>query len=165
MNLDQFIDAGKAAALRGQIAAVPEGLVLVVGTGAANLHAGDVLIVADMPRWEGQNRQRRNEVSNLGVKNNELKASLQYKRSFFIDWRVGDRWKKPLLDKMDFLLDTTDADAPKLCARRSYPPRLRGLYEATFSRHALLRSRPLGRAVDEATLRLGPDDFQLRLVL
>jgi hypothetical protein len=50
-----------------------------------------MLVYADMPRWEIQMRFRRNEISNLGVENRTLDASLQYKRGYFVDWRVADR--------------------------------------------------------------------------
>lgn len=113
LELEEFFDAEKVAAAREQVRQA-SGRVLIVGVGAATVDRGDVLVYADMPRWEGQNRQRRNEVNNLGVENRALKASLQYKRSFFVDWRVCDRWKKPLLNAAHFFLDTTSPDNPKL---------------------------------------------------
>ena len=67
-----------------------------------------------MPRWEGQLRFRRNEVSNLGVENKSLEASLQYKRAYFVDWRVCDRLKKTLIKKWDYVLDTTSPQQPKM---------------------------------------------------
>ena len=42
----------------------------------------DLLVYADLPRWEAQGRQRRGEISNLGVDNQGLKPSLHYKRAF-----------------------------------------------------------------------------------
>ncbi len=113
LRLDAFLDAGKAAALR-ELAGTLTGLVVVFGTGAALCSDSDTLIYADMPRWEGQRRQRRGEVGNLGVANRGLKASLQYKRSYFVDWRVCDRLKCDTLARWDFLLDTTVPDDPKL---------------------------------------------------
>ncbi len=115
LTLPQFFDDAKLASLRQRVAQA-QGLVLVVGCGAAMIHDGDVLCYADMPRWEAQQRQRRDEISNLGVENRTLKASLQYKRSFFVDWRVCDRWKQPLLERMDFALDTTRPAEPRLAA-------------------------------------------------
>jgi mannose-6-phosphate isomerase class I len=114
LELGAFLDSAKAAALSSAIHST-EDLVLLVGPGASLLEPeADLLVYADMPRWEGQLRQRRNEVSNLGVANQTLKASLQYKRSFFIDWRVCDRLKRRTMERWDFLLDTTDHQAPKL---------------------------------------------------
>lgn len=114
LQMQDFLDREKVKSVRHAIQQ-SQGLVLVIGAGAALVaEESDLLIYADMPRWEGQLRQRRNEVSNLGVENKELKASLQYKRSFFIDWRVCDRLKKKTMKSWDFLLDTTHHNEPKL---------------------------------------------------
>jgi hypothetical protein len=67
-----------------------------------------------MPRWEIQQRFRKNKISNLGACNKELQASLQYKRAFFVDWRVCDRMKKQLMNRWDFVLDTTIPGQPKM---------------------------------------------------
>jgi len=92
-----------------------DGPVYIYGPGATLLCENPGLVVYfDMPRWEGQLRQRRNEVNNLGVNNMELKASLQYKRSFFVDWRVCDRHKKTLMGHWDLVVDTIDTDQPKM---------------------------------------------------
>lgn len=117
LELEDFLDPDRSAALRARIAAL-EGAgqtVLVVGPAAALLVPADALLVyADMPRWEGQLRQRRNEVPNLGVPNHELRGSLKYKRSFFVDWRVCDRLKQRTMAHWDFLLDTTVPSTPRL---------------------------------------------------
>ena len=114
LELPQFFDLGRVADVRRQIEQVASGLVLVVGCGARLIAEGDVLVYADLARWEAQNRFRRNETSNLGVENRTLSASLQYKRAFFVDWRVGDRWKRPLISRWDFVLDTNNRSEPKL---------------------------------------------------
>jgi mannose-6-phosphate isomerase len=41
----------------------------MAGCGARLLAEGDILVYADLPRWEAQNRFRRNESDNLGVEN------------------------------------------------------------------------------------------------
>jgi mannose-6-phosphate isomerase class I len=89
--------------------------VIIYGCGASLLYPEpDLLIYADMARWEIQQRFRRNEVSNLGVYNKGLKASLQYKRAFFVDWRVCDRLKTQLMNRCDFILDTNVQHLPKM---------------------------------------------------
>jgi len=130
LNLTDFLDSAKAAAFTAALPAQSAtGIVLVVGPAASLLapHA-DLLVFADMPRWEGQLRQRRATVDNLGVRNRGDKASLQYKRSFFIDWRVADRLKQATMTKWDFLLDTTVATAPHLITGAAH---LAGLAAAT----------------------------------
>jgi hypothetical protein len=90
-------------------------LVVIVGPGAALVVPNpDILVYADMPRWEGQLRQRRGEVDNLCAANRGSKASLQYKRSFFVDWRVADRHKQATMARWDYLLDTTTSADPRL---------------------------------------------------
>ena len=112
--LSQFFDLEKVTHLRSRVAGLKDGLVLVVGVGARLIAEGDILVYADLARWEAQNRFRRHETGNLGVENRQLPAHLLYKRAFFVDWRVADRWKRPLIAQWDFVLDTNNPVEPKL---------------------------------------------------
>lgn len=111
--LEDFFDPARREDMQRQSSSAT-GLVLVVGVGATLCCSADLVVFCDLPRWEAQLRQRRNEISNLGVENSSLKASLQYKRSFFVDWRVCDKHKRRTLPEWDFLLDTTHTDLPVL---------------------------------------------------
>lgn len=114
LNLPEFFDGELVRQAKEKVANAM-GSVLVVGVGAGLVcEEPDVLVYADLARWEAQLRFRRNEADNLGTRNRELKWSLQYKRAFFVDWRVADRWKRPLIGKWDFVLDTHEAGHPKL---------------------------------------------------
>ncbi len=114
LTLPQFFDDQEIGRLRAQVEAIAAGLVLVVGCGASLIAKPDIFVYADLARWEAQLRFRRNEASNLGVENHTLAASLQYKRAFFVDWRVCDRWKRLLIANWDFVLDTNNPREPKL---------------------------------------------------
>lgn len=114
LTLPQFFNPAKIEALRAKVQSVSSGLILVVGCGARLIAKGDLLVYADLARWEAQLRFRRNTSTNLGVLNHRLSAGLQYKRAFFVDWRVCDRWKRPLIAKWDFVLDTNTPSAPVL---------------------------------------------------
>lgn len=114
LRMTDFMDPEKIDRLAAEIEAADEGLVVVLGCGASLIHPGDVLVYADLARWEAQLRMRRNEISNLGVANNELKWSLQYKRAYFTDWRVCDRLKRELMGRWDFVLDTNTPNEPRL---------------------------------------------------
>lgn len=95
---------------------------VVIGPGAALLTEGlhrDVLAYADMPRWEIQQRQRRHEVCALGVDNSSEAPSKQYKRGYFLDWIVCDKVKKEYFERIDYWLDTTMADRPKMMEGRT----------------------------------------------
>jgi mannose-6-phosphate isomerase class I len=113
--LEDFFDPELLAEARESSANKKQGLTLIVGTGAALVSPNaDVVIYADLARWEIQRRQRRGEIGNLGANNLSESPSLKYKRAFFIDWRAADRLKKKLLPRIDFLLDTNDASVPKM---------------------------------------------------
>jgi len=129
LNLIEFFDSGRLENAKHGISKVSSGLVLVIGCGATLITKGDILVYADLTRWEAQLRFRRNEASNLGAENHQLAAHLQYKRAFFVDWRVADRLKRPLINRWDFVLDT-NTSVPKLAEGEAVR---RGL------RHALTR--------------------------
>jgi mannose-6-phosphate isomerase class I len=114
ITLQPFFDDAKLDLACEKVTNWQRGLLLVVGVGAALAASEpDVLVYADMARWEIQGRQRRDEIANLGADNFKESPSLKYKRAFFVDWRAADRLKKTLLPKIDFFLDT-NSPTPKL---------------------------------------------------
>lgn len=114
LNIEQFFDPKKLAAMQSRIRE-SEGITVVYGTGASVV-AGtwDLLVYADMARWEIQMRMRRHEVANLGANNHSLEFSRMYKRAYFVDWRVADRLKRQLMERWDFVLDTNLRSKPKM---------------------------------------------------
>lgn len=114
LRYPDFLDESRMEACRKEIDEA-KGLVIVWGPAAAELVSNpDVLVYADMARWEIQQRFRRHEIDGLGVKNREEAASLHYKRGYFVDWIVCDELKKQLLPKADYWLDTHIAGMPKM---------------------------------------------------
>jgi hypothetical protein len=57
---------------------------------------------------------QRNKISNLGTENKEDDFAYQYKRAFFVDWRVCDKHKKGVFSSCDYFLDTTIPGEPKM---------------------------------------------------
>lgn len=114
LSLPQFYDQQSLAVLRSRAQGISEGLVLIVGCGASLVAPSDVLVYADLARWEAQLRFRRQETGNFAADNVGLAAGLKYKRAFFVDWRVADRWKAPLLACAGYFLDTHVPAVPKL---------------------------------------------------
>lgn len=114
-TMESFFDKDKVRSIRQSVREQPKRPVVICGIGAAYLYPdADILLYADMSRWEIQQRFRRNEISNIGVENRDERTSLQYKRAFFVDWRVCDRFKKSLMKKWDYVIDTHGASAPKM---------------------------------------------------
>ena len=113
-QLGEFFDPARLDALQTQVSHCSEGLIVIYGPGAALVHPGDVLVYADLPRWEIQQRMRSGEIGNWGAENQHEDMLRRYKRAFFVEWRVFDRHKTPLLRRADFLLDTTQAHQPAM---------------------------------------------------
>ncbi|MDT3541386.1 class I mannose-6-phosphate isomerase [Cronobacter sakazakii] len=131
-QLTDFFDEAKLTALRERVDAISTGLVIVYGSGAALVHDGDILIYADMPRWEIQQRMRRGELGNWGADNQHEDMLRRYKRAYFIEWRVFDRHKTPLLKRADFLLDTTLANQPAIVSGYAFRAGLEQLTTRPF---------------------------------
>ncbi|TAL17801.1 MAG: mannose-6-phosphate isomerase [Frankiales bacterium] len=108
-----FFDPAALAALQASVAGCT-GRVVVVGTGASLVCDGDLLVYADLARWEIQQRQRSGELGNLAADNAGERPSLLYKRGFFLDWRAADRLKASLLPAVDHFLDTATGSRPLL---------------------------------------------------
>src|SRR5260221_5356706 len=114
LELADFFDRDKRRVMRRAMDQAT-GVIYVYGPGAALIaEQWDLLVYLDMPRWEAQLRFRRNETANLGLTNKTLKASLQYKQAFFVDWRVADKHKKTVMNKWDFVVDSTKTGLPKV---------------------------------------------------
>lgn len=103
-RLEEFFPAGGLEAARERIAAAQSGIVLVYGVGASLICRGDVLIYADITRWEIQLRYRRG-MPNWRTGRKGIPLREKYKRGYFAEWRWADRLKKKLLPEMDFYLD------------------------------------------------------------
>lgn len=115
-DIDIYFDPDRTEAVRSAIREA-SGLIIVYGTGAAYLcQEHDLLVYADMARWEIQRRMRAGQVRNIGADNCNERASLKYKRAFFVDWRICDRFKRQLFPKMDLVLDTNQSHTPKMIA-------------------------------------------------
>ncbi len=102
--LEDYFDQEKLETAIEQVEAA-EGLVVICGTGASLIHEGDVLVYCDMARWEIQLRYRAG-MSNWNTSNPDAPILSKYKRGFFIEWRIADKLKKKLMDRIDFVLDT-----------------------------------------------------------
>jgi mannose-6-phosphate isomerase class I len=115
LTIEKYFDENKLEMLRSQAEGIKDGVLIMYGEGASFVaQQYDMLVYLDMARWEIQLRMRRNEISNLGVYNNETEFSLQYKQAYFVDWRVLDKHKVKLMDRCDFVVDTNKAGSPKM---------------------------------------------------
>ncbi|MBZ0256004.1 class I mannose-6-phosphate isomerase [bacterium] len=133
LTYEDFLHPQKKSEIQKQILSIESGNVLVIGPAASLLAAPDILVYADLPRWEAQLRFRRNESDNLGCTNRGEAASLQYKQAFFVDWRVADRLKQQQFEQWDYWLDTVVSDSPKMVSGDAIREALRRTVERPFS--------------------------------
>lgn len=129
LSLSDYFDTEKLRSVREKIN-LTKNKVIVFGYGAQHVVSGDINIYADMPRWEIQQRMRRNEVTGLGVNNKSEAFSLQYKRGLFNDWKVLDKHKKSIYNAVDYWLDTVEQENPKLIDKDTF---FKGMDKATHS--------------------------------
>ena len=134
LTMDDLMDPVKLAGATQQAENSGTELVLIFGYGAALVQERpDILIYADMARWEIQQRMRGNMVSNLGINNIDEHPELKYKRGFFVDWRICDRLKKETMHRWDYVLDTNDRNLPKMATGEAVREGLRQSASQPFS--------------------------------
>lgn len=120
-TISDFLSAERLYRLRAQVRKHASGLMIVVGTGATKIAEDwDVLVYADLARWEIQRRQRAHEIGNLGLENSFATPQELYKRAYFIDWRVADRIRHEIFEKIDFYLDTNIPHHPRMVTGELY---------------------------------------------
>jgi len=134
LDMADFLDKEKRDQLEKQVVEASGEPVVVYGHGAALIAPdANIFVYADMARWEIQKRMRKNLVNNLGISNKEEPFELQYKRGFFVDWRVCDRLKKKTMQKWDYVLDTNIADQPKMITAEAFKAGLEEAVSRPFS--------------------------------
>ena len=109
-ELADFQDPDKKVAVTAEIEAA-DGLTVVCGFGASELCEPDLIVCADMARWEIQKRFRRGAPNYL-TENGDVDVLLKFKQGYFLEWRLADRIKRRILDKFDYYLDTNRPGDP-----------------------------------------------------
>lgn len=111
-TIDQFVDERRLDAARARIEEA-RGLVVLYGFGATRMAEPDLLVYADLTRWEIQLRQRRGACNWMADNGNEDQLR-KFKRGYFFEWRMADREKRHLFDRWDYLLDTNRPGKPAM---------------------------------------------------
>ena len=98
-NYEDFILDEKLKQVRDKIENT-DGLVLLIGSAADIIAQADVYIYADLARYEILNRYRGNELTNWKSNGLETDYLLKYKRGYFFEWRMADRYKTKRFNKL-----------------------------------------------------------------
>ena len=134
IRLEEYWSGPLQTSPRGGLKTLPLGgdegglPIVIVGTGAALFSpprgsGRGAVAYADMARWEIQQRFRRHEVKALVIDNHEDSPSVQYKRGYFNDWNIIDRYKDELMQsgRIQFWIDSNRRDEPKMIPMQSLP--------------------------------------------
>jgi mannose-6-phosphate isomerase class I len=144
-NIADFFSPERLTAARAQVRAHSQGLLIVLGTGATEIaEQWDVLIYADLARWEIQRRQREHLIGNLGADNADATARELYKRALFVDWRAADRVRSDIFEKIEYVLDTNVPDATRMISGELYRLGLKKTCERPFRVVPFFDSGPWG---------------------
>jgi mannose-6-phosphate isomerase class I len=109
-DLREFYDVDRLASIADRVLDSNTPAVLI-GWGAALVPIRrSTLVLADLARWEIQQRQRCG-APNWRCDNGGEDNLRKFKRGFFVEWRVADRHKRELFGPMDFVLDTNSSVA------------------------------------------------------
>lgn len=119
LSIEEYFAADKLAEAKNKIES-QHGITIIFGYGASIVTHEGLIIYADMPRWEIQQRMRRKEVQGLGVNDGSDTISTQYKRGLFNDWKVLDKHKQTLYERANYWLDTTIRETPKLIDKKTF---------------------------------------------
>jgi hypothetical protein len=115
-RIDAYFDPAKLREMRALLDGA-RGRVLAIGTGASVIAPVPAFTISsNVGRWELQQRQRSHTIGNLGFRNKDATPGELYKTAFFLDWRVADRVRHEIYHTVDFFLDHTHEEVPKMLA-------------------------------------------------
>lgn len=136
-SLTDFLDSEKLQQVQTKIKQVTskEELVICLGVGASLISKPDILVYADLSRWEIQTRFKSGKFSNWHTNNAGEDVNRMLKRGYFFEWKVADKQKKQLLPQADFILDTHKRAKPVMISGDDY---LKGLKEIAFQPFSLV---------------------------
>ena len=128
-RLEDFIDPVALEAARKKVPS--SGRTLVYGVGAGLVAEGDTLVYCDLARWEIELRYRAG-MPNFRAHNEGEDPLRKIKRGYFIEWRVADKRKMEVFERVDYFLDSNVKGLPKLATGDSVRDGLRGVAHRPF---------------------------------
>ena len=134
LKLGDIYDARKTEEMQAYVKGLVQNgeRVIVYGVGAA-LVAGEAadVVYFDMPRWEIQCRFKEG-MPNWKTDNGDEDKLKKFKQGFFVEWRMADRHKRVLLDRIQWAADTVIAGRPKIVSGDGFRQGLKQLSREPF---------------------------------
>ena len=129
-NIEDYYDLSKIDVLKEEISSNDQPCI-IYGTGASLVEKYDSLYYFDLARWEIQMRYR-SGMSNFLVSNPNEDILRKFKRGYFIEWRVADRLKKRLFNRIDYWVDTNKVNEPKMLTHNAFNSALNTIVRKPF---------------------------------
>ena len=127
--LTDLIDQDKLRHVQESLPA--DGLTIIYGFGASLVSRGNLLVYLDMARWQIQLRYRQG-MPNYNCTNYNEDTLRKIKRGYFIEWRLADKHKMTVFDKVDYFIDTNTAGHPKMVSGPSLRANLKAVTGRPF---------------------------------
>lgn len=108
-----------------------KGTILLYGFGSSLISKGDLLIYVELTRWEIQLRYRKG-MPNYKATNYDEDVLRKYKRAYFIEWRIADNLKFSIFEDIDYYIDTTIKNNPKMVEADGLRKALKDLAKKPF---------------------------------
>ena len=105
--------------------------ILIYGVGARLINEGDLYIYCDLARWEIQCRYRQG-MPNFKADNNDEDSLRKIKRGFFIEWRIADKYKMKVFEKVDYFIDSNKYGHLKMVTGNALRKGLKQLVKRPF---------------------------------
>ena len=128
-TLNDFIDPIKLQQAKEKIN--PQQKILIYGVGASLVSTQGLLVYVDITRWEIQLRYRKG-LSNYLLDNGEEDILKKFKTGYFVEWRIADKIKRHLFERMDYYVDATIADDMKMIPGEVYLDALKTISKTPF---------------------------------
>ena len=110
-KMENFVDERKLEEMKKML--LSQKRILVYGVGASLISNGGMLIYCDLARWEIQLRYRAG-MPNFKQDNFDEDSLKKIKRGFFIEWRIADKHKMDIFEKVDYFIDSNQKGKPKM---------------------------------------------------
>lgn len=105
--------------------------ILVYGVGASLLSDQGCLVYVDITRWEIQLRYRQG-MPNYFLDNSNEDILKKFKTGYFVEWRIADKIKRQLFERMDYYVDATKVNEIKMIPGQVYLDALNTVAKTPF---------------------------------
>lgn len=118
-KLEDFFEEEKLIEAKKELEQISSGIIVIAGVGASLLSRGNIYVYCNITRWEIQLRYRAG-MANWHCTNYNAPTLTKYKRGFFIEWRLADRYKKNRYHEFDYMLESEEKGNPKMITGNAF---------------------------------------------